>query len=243
MTNRSHESVRQEAMTVPGRNPYKDASSGRKLRFGYTIDDLDRLSKIHVHLDTWHHGWNSFERYDLAFSAMAEYLYSCDEIPSQNDLLHAAQRAVNDYVHGDQRSRGISKSDGRSDMRGFYKYWGYQFSGFPSPEGAVIERMALRQIFPLLAPRFRRVLLTLAATSNHEQAAASLGITPNTYKNQLCSARREFLKLWHEGESPSGLWSSDHYSQRKDGSVIPPRLFNRRRRQNGRQRKLTRNDR
>jgi hypothetical protein len=77
------------------------------------------------------------------------------------------------------------------------------------PEDRVIERIALAQIWPCLRPAHREALLALAAHGDYGLAARALGKPYSTFKADISRARREFLKLWHEGEAPSRPWVRD----------------------------------
>jgi hypothetical protein len=112
-------------------------------------------------------------------------------------------------VQSDRSAHGISNADASSDTPNFYRYWWQQFRHTPGPETLLIDRIALWQIFPVLAPRYQRTLLALATHGDHDKAAAALGITRATYNGHLSEARRAFYLLWHEGEQPSRLWAQD----------------------------------
>jgi transposase len=73
----------------------------------------------------------------------------------------------------------------------------------------VTERLALAQIWPRLHPGHRQVLAALAATGDYGLAAASLGISRSWFISRLSQARKAFLKLWHEHETPSRPWGDD----------------------------------
>lgn len=81
------------------------------------------------------------------------------------------------------------------------------------------SRIALAQIWAALSPRYRRALAALAAHEDHDKAAAALGITRRTYRDHLWAGRREFYRLWHEGEKPSRLWALDRRGSQHTGTV------------------------
>lgn len=179
------------------------------LRFGYTFRELDELARILVTMDVWHLAWSGFERYEIAFSAMAETLYAAEERPDAHALFDAARREINKKVQEDRKSAGLSNNSGYEHQVNFYRFWWEQYRHSASPEDVVIDGMALRQIFPVLKPRFRRVLVALATHGEHQKAADALGITRATYNDNLSDARHEFFRLWHEHEAPSRLWAQD----------------------------------
>lgn len=73
----------------------------------------------------------------------------------------------------------------------------------------MIDRVALAQIWPRLRPEHRQVLTALTAYDDYGLAAEALGISRAWFTNRISAARREFLRLWHEGESPSRQWAHD----------------------------------
>jgi len=180
-----------------------------ELRHGYTIADLERLAKIAVTRDFWHHAMPPRDRFELSFSAMAELLYDREEPPTASDLFSAASTAVRREAQSDRSAHGISNVDVYAPAPYFWRYWWEQARHVPGPETRVTERIALPQILATLPPRHQRVLLALAAHDDHDKAAAALGITRHTYNSDLSDARRAFYRLWHEGETPSKLWASD----------------------------------
>jgi hypothetical protein len=206
------------------------------VRHGYTLANLERLARAAVARDFWNQGIHPADRFDLSFSAMAEYLYASDEPPAPADLLNAASAAVRQQAQGDRSAHGISSTDVYKDARNFYRYWWQQFRCTPSPEDLVVDRTALWQIFPVLAPRYRNTLLALAAHGDHAKAAAALGYTRRTYECNLSEARRAFYLLWHEGEKPSRLWAMDkRHGTGADDHTVMHSIVRRRKRQRARE--------
>jgi hypothetical protein len=92
-------------------------------------------------------------------------------------------------------------------VAGFYRYW--QPAASSSPESIVIDRVALAQIWRRLRPEHKQVLTALTVYDDYELAAEALGISRTWFTERISAARREFLKLWHEGEPPSRPWAQD----------------------------------
>jgi hypothetical protein len=207
-----------------------------EVRHGYTLADLERLARIAVARDFWHQGMHPADRFDLSFSAMAECLYASDEPPASTDLLNAATTAVRQQAQSDRSAHGISSADVYKDAWNFYRFWWEQFRGTPSPEDLVVDRTALWQIFPVLAPRYRNTLLALAAHGDHAKAAAALGVTRKTYDGHLSEARRAFRLLWREGEQPSRLWAQDKRAVKgTDDHTVMHSIVRRRKRKHARE--------
>lgn len=211
-----------------------EPSAGRvghaELSHGYTLADLERLARISVTRDFWNQGMHPADRFDLSFSAMAELLYASSEPPTANDLFNAATTAIRRQVISDRSAHGISNVDAYKDAPNFWRYWWEQFRHAAGPEERVVDRTALWQIFSTLAPRYQRVLLALATHDDHDKAAAALGITRSTYNGNLFYARREFYRLWHEGEQPSRLWVADRRGTKGTGVNVMHSIVRRRKR-------------
>lgn len=187
----------------PGWTPAPD--DVHTLRYGYNLADLEKATRLALwrvvggHLDYR-------TRYDLAWSAITEALYSAAEPPTPADLVAAGQAAIARHVRIDMRHRGV-QFGGRTGPR-FATYWMGLSSRTPSPEDRVVDAVALWQIWPHLTNRQREALLALAAHEDYRAAAAALGVAPGTYKVLIGTARRRFLALWHEGEAPSRPWGA-----------------------------------
>ena len=109
------------------------------------------------------------------------------------------------------RHRGIPRArgdnyTGRTDVPHFHAYWNTVARHTASPEEPIVERVALAQIRPRLAPRFQDALLALAAHENYQAAASSLGLRQNTFYKRVQQARNAVLALWWEGETPRRGW-------------------------------------
>jgi hypothetical protein len=183
------------------------------LRYGYTLDDLDRLARAAVARDVWHRSLPLADRLDITRSAMAEHLYSSAERPAPSGLFRAAWTALRRETEDDWHTHGVSRTgsvhDGDKVMPGFWKFWWDQARSTPGPEDRVIERTALRQIWGQLRPAHRRVLAAVAACDDYGLAAEALGRSRGGLVGHVSQARREFLALWHEGEQPSTPWGTD----------------------------------
>lgn len=174
---------RRETTTVTMRNTV--------LRFGYTFRDLDELVRILVTMDVWHLAWSGFERYEIAFSAMAVALYCAEEHPEQNDLFTAARKEITRKAQEDREPAGLPDNSGYETQVSFYRYWWEPCRHSLSPEDVAVDAMALRQIFPVLKPGYRRVLLALATHGEHQKAAGALGISRPACNGNLSEARQD----------------------------------------------------
>lgn len=196
------------------------------IRHGYTLADLHNLARLAVHTAgtaaaDWH------ERYDTAWSAIAEHLYTAEHWLPRHDLVRAGQLAIYAAVddtrhhHGYYRHKNIGAAAGPCSSPAFIRYWWDLCGALPtqSPEPGIVERAALAQILRLLTPRQQEALIALAVHDDYQTAADGLGMPYATFKGYVADGRRRFLGWWHEGEAPSRVWGCD----RRAGSTTGTR--------------------
>jgi hypothetical protein len=174
---------------------------------GYTMDDLDRIARVAIHR-AWASAMDYTDRYDAAWHAAAERLYADDQPATTRDLIDAGARAVNRLAQDEHRHRGYDRSNpgaGFEGMPAFQRYWALHHVT-PSPEDAVVDRLAFAQIWPTLSATHRQVLLALAVHADHLLAAEAFGRSLVTYRSHLRSARRAYRDLWHQHETASAMW-------------------------------------
>jgi hypothetical protein len=110
------------------------------------------------------------------------------------------------------RTHGRDPQIAGRTMPRWHQYWNPATAS--SCEDDIVDRAALAQIWPLLAPRQRQVLAALAETGDLRAAAQLLGVTEKAVASRASEARQRFLQWWHEGEQPSRFWRSSHAAQR-----------------------------
>jgi hypothetical protein len=180
------------------------------LRHGYTVDQLRSICLALVKRQTWYHSVSFDQRLEVAWHAIIEHLYTSAQPPTPRALMHAADRAVNADVQLTHQFHGRNTHDryAGTKTKGYERYWFSAAITTPSPENKITDRLALAQIWPRLHPRHQTVLAALADHGDHGRAAAALGVTRRLFTSQLSQARQAFLTLWHEGESPSRVWTT-----------------------------------
>jgi hypothetical protein len=149
---------------------------------------------------------NAIDRYDTAWSAIAEHLYTVSEPPYRQELIRVGWQAIALGVRDGQRQRGYREGyDGYSSsgptMPRFVRYWGPGVTS--SHEERVVENIAIRQIMAALtSPALRDAVMALAVHDDYAAAADALGIESKALRARLITARRRLVALWHEGETP-----------------------------------------
>lgn len=208
-----------------------------ELKYGYTLADLHAIARLAVHTagpaaTDWR------DRYETAWSAIAEHLYTAPHWPTRHALTQAGQLAIYRAVDEHQQAYGYyrRKTDGIqhgvASSPAYRTYW-WDVCGalpVPSPEGRIVERAALGQILPMLTAGQREALAALAVCGTYQDAAAMLGKSYGAFTSLIATGRRRFLRLWHEGEAPSRPWGCDRRADRGDNHRSASRTLTLRRR-------------
>lgn len=191
-----------------------------ELRFGFTLADLNRLATSATsHAGTY--ASDGADRYQAAWSAIAEHLYAADQPPTERDLWHAGRDAIWAAIRDNQRTHGAPRAGGGGDMPQFVRYWFDHATVTPSCEERVVERLALAQIWPQLTDGHRAALAAYAAVGSMDGAASALGVSPTALSARLQRARRRCADLWHEHETASRNRRRDFRSRTKHDHLRP----------------------
>jgi len=201
---------------------------------GHSLDSIDRLARTAAARAAGGRILDPGDRYEAAWGTIVELLCTSAERPTRYDLIRRAANAVSragqDYRHTWGMTYAWGSAEG--DMGGYQRYWELARRSAPSPEDPVVDRMALRQIWPCLSLTHQQVLYALAAhDGDHHAAAAALGKKLLTYRTHLKDARAAYRALWHEHETPSRMWGkSGQHGQRTATQVLANRRQQRARR-------------
>lgn len=176
-----------------------------EIRWGYNLADLDRLAAIAVRA-AWSQASDARDRYQAAWSAIAEALYLAEDRPEPWELKQTGMAAINENGRAHSRHHGFdtkNREAGYESRRRFLQFWELDRHGCASPEQVVVDALALWQIWPRLSDTDRRTVLALVAHDGDQVAAATaLGKGRSAYVTALSTARHRFLALWLEHETP-----------------------------------------
>lgn len=185
-----------------------------ELRHGYALTDIDQLARVAVsrcRAAGWSSAADNDELYTIAWDAIARRLYTADERPAGHELIGAAFTELSTESDHYRRHHGY-----RDNQRAFGVYWLDLAAPTRSHESGIVDRAALAQIWPQLQPYMQRAFTALATFESYQAAADALGLSYKTFASTVSQARREFLRLWHEGEEPSRPWGNDR--RRSEGT-------------------------
>lgn len=178
-------------------------ASTAEIRGGFTMADLDRLAGVAARR---HGGVTDFDdRYDAAWFGVVTALYAAEETPTERDLLFAGIQAV--QRNADERNRAHGRSHRHGYEYGsapaFAKFWNDKVIS-ASPEGPVVERVALAQALATLTREQYEALAAVAVSPSLAAAAEAIGLTYAQLLRRYYAARDQVRALWLEGETPRG---------------------------------------
>jgi hypothetical protein len=179
---------------------------------GWTLDDLTQMARWVVQSNK---GFvlERGEAIDIAAVALVERLYS-QPSATKLDLYRAARAAVSGANDREFSYLGLTrqmKRDGREGTTpSFARYWNGR-EALRSPfEDAIVERLAVKQVWAGLSSSHRQTFNALISAGSLRAAAEILGVSEPTYRARLWRARIEARRLWHAPEEPSRHWARDH---------------------------------
>ncbi|WP_147268756.1 hypothetical protein [Sphaerisporangium album] len=185
------------------------SSKDLEVRHGYTVADLDELARQAAYRSRWR--FQGFlERYELAWSVIAEQLCASVIPPTRYELIAHGEKTIWRQVVQNSAYRGVVIDHPERSQNGFmpryYAYWQTHASPTPSHEGWIVDRLAFWQIWRRMGRRNRQVLWALAEYGDYDGAAKALRVSRKGFPTMLSLARQQFFRLWHEGETPSRFW-------------------------------------
>jgi hypothetical protein len=187
------------------------------VRFGYTLNDLDRLARTVVVANSqWWPAGDRKDQADTAWSGIVEYLYTTEDEPAERDLLDAGTRALVEDTKGYRKHHGLRNGGLIADGPRFATYW-YEPPAEPWEE-RVIERIAVNQILAQVKPHEVDALLALAAHGDYAAAAEGLGLNYTTLTVRLSNARKTFRRHWFTPDTAPPIKGTD----RRVGSRATP---------------------
>lgn len=187
------------------------APADQVLRFGFTVADVERVTVSVVCQNSWAQGLDRDDRFEAAWGAVVELLYSSESAPSRDELYNAARRGLNLLREQDLHARGFasrSYSCGAATAPRFLRFW-QNIPGEPVAD-QVSEQVAVGQVLAMLTDQQRAVLWALANQGDYQSAQAATGLSKAEFFKRLSEARIAFLACWHQDETPQPRRGRDH---------------------------------
>lgn len=199
------------------------------LRHGYTVIGVNHLAAQVVHHLRWVRYFDHDECLSAAHYAIIEYLYTCQDAPDEAVLIGVGMRAASRLRATELTQHGLRNRTGTTGPR-FEVYWQFATAPARPADEDATERMTFWQIWHALDPGHRGIFTARAGSASPTEAAQRLGVSRPVYHDQIRRARRQFLALWHQGETPSQVWRLDRAAadSYKSTTTITQRAFTRR---------------
>lgn len=178
------------------------AAGDTEIRYGYTLRDLHQLTAAAVKADR-SMAMDYSDRWDIAWSTIAEHLCAAPHWPNRQDLIRAGWQGIYAAVREEYRQHGYAdrtSHTGHASAPRFVRYWYNPVQ--PSHEDRIVEGLALGQVLAPLPDTYRDALAALAVHGDYMLAAEALGISYKALVARIGVARRRVLGLWHEHETP-----------------------------------------
>lgn len=187
---------------------------------GLSLSEIDEIARSAAQIASFiRRGEDAAERFHTARCAIViELSTDASSVASsvrRRDLVSAGLRAIDAEHKAWARTWGYNGGQQRA-MPAFWRYWHAESSPNGSPEGHVVEKVALAQIWARLSLQHQEALYALSACEDYQQAAALLGVDFELFRGRIRHARSRFLTLWHEGEMPSQVWRRSDPGRRVD---------------------------
>lgn len=183
---------------------------------------LDDIAKRAAR-SNWFNGADYTDLYHSAWSAVIDLYYTRDTTPTRHELATEARAGIWRFARDQRRTYGYLDRDpwnGLGSAPRFAAYWGTTSTPHSPFEDRVLEELALAAVWPRLSDRDRQVLTAQATHEDNRAAAAALGYATGSYSVYLAQARRAFLALWHDWETPRRI--TGYISRRNHQVTLQP---------------------
>lgn len=188
---------------------------GPVLRFGFSYGHVHALACCAMAKHAGSSSLDYSDRYEAAWGAIVEFLYTAPGPVTALDLYRAGTRGLGRLCRDTLKERGFAHHGAARDVMAgpwtapqVWRYWHQPPP--PTPEDTATDRVALTQVMDTLTSTQSQALLALAVHGgDHQAAAAALGITTHLLGRRLLKARLAFLAAWHDHEKPPKRWRRD----------------------------------
>ncbi len=171
-----------------------------EVRWGYTMDDIDRLARRVYNRTRSNYLFDQSDRYSAAWFGIVEHLFESVELPTPADLIQAGTRRVGDESRLNQSFYGYRADMPNKEAPRFVTYW--RRGGQSDFTDRIAEREALPKVLAVLNTTLYEAIVTLAAFDNMSDAARALGISDKAFEHRIKRARAALISAWFAPEHP-----------------------------------------
>lgn len=169
---------------------------------GYTMADLHKMSLYHAKRMAFM-GGDFSDRYEAAWFAVAELLYSSGREPTREEMHNTAKNGIRLWRAEELRHAGL-RGDGE-ERPAMQKFWGPVIAPRDDFTDQLTEVMALPQVLGQLTDLQYEAIAALAVHGSQRAAAEALGVNPQTFQDRVGKARKKVTELWFAPEHPRTL--------------------------------------
>ncbi len=190
----------------------------KKPMHGYTLDDIHNATWIAVSTKLFLAA-DRQDLYQAAWDGIVDLLCTAGEPPTWYELTRAGQAAIQRLRDEHLHHHGYDRIAGSGAASNFNKYWAHHPTWQSQVEETVVERVAKGQILATLPANQLLALFSRGAAGSLTQAAEASGLTYSYMAKLIGDARKRFLSLWHEHETPVNMHRKQY--MRKDVAHAP----------------------
>lgn len=178
------------------------------LAHGFTMADVEALTRTASWGSTRGRMLDASDRWDYAWHAIVEHLYTTEQRPTNVELVRVGMNALQAVVAENLHHHGSNLHTFEVGPQ-FGKYWLPVAGTGEDFTDRLIERMALPQVLGQLTAGEYEAIAALAVHGSQPAAADALGITISAMSMRLRTARQRILTVWLEGETPPRVRKAD----------------------------------
>lgn len=171
-----------------------------EVRWGYTMDDIDRLARRVYNRTRSNYLFDQSDRYSAAWFGIVESLFESVEQPTPWNLIEAGTKRVTEESNLNRNFYGYRADMPDKQAPRFVTYW--RRGGQSDFTDRIAEREALPKVLAVLNTTLYEAIITLAAFGNMKEAARALGISDKAFEHRIKRARTALIEAWFAPEHP-----------------------------------------
>lgn len=177
---------------------------------GYTLAEVEKMARAAAVSLRTRTGDSMADLVDDAWSAIVERLYADPEPIAAAQLVWVGRSALYRAAASRLSQNGCFDRDISNGLASGPRFRAYWYMPTTTIEHQVVERQTLAQVWTQLTDRDREVFVAFAIYDDYQTAAEAIGVSHGNFRYYIIQARKRFLRLWHEGETPTKIWGFNH---------------------------------